>query len=87
MTPNLVPLILKYWHKKDDDNHSDLDDKDKDDKGDYFRISRKKTLRITCPFSEWSVTEQTKTGSWNLRGDDITSALKREMKEWNLVTS
>ena len=42
MTPNLVPLILKYWHKKDDDNHSDLDDKDKDDKGDYFLISRKK---------------------------------------------
>ena len=50
MTPNLLPLILKYWHKKDDDNHSDLDDKDKDDKGDYFLISRKKTLRITCPF-------------------------------------
>ena len=24
--------------------------------------------------------EQTKTSSWNLRGDDITSALKREMK-------
>ena len=40
MTPNLVPLILKYWHKKDDDNHSDLDDKEgyflfgKSDKGD-----------------------------------------------------
>ena len=51
MTPNLVPLILKYWHKKDDDNHSDHDDKDKDDKGVYFLISRrKKTLRITCPF-------------------------------------
>ena len=43
MTPNLLPLILKYWHIKDDDNHSDLDDKDKDDKGDYFLISRKNT--------------------------------------------
>ena len=48
MTPNLVPLILKYWHKKDDDNHSDLDDKEgyfllgKSDKGDYFLISGKK---------------------------------------------
>ena len=57
MTPNLVPLILKYWHKKDDDNHSDLGYKEdyflfgKDDKGDYFLLSRrKKTLRITCPF-------------------------------------
>ena len=52
MTPNLVPLILKYWHKKDDDNHSDLDDKDKDDKGDYFLISRKKKHCASLVHSE-----------------------------------